>query len=636
VRNLYRDQPKGTLLIHAHHVDLSDEGIVDDLTSRLDRPVFKQVVEADIANPKAAANAHSAVADAPLTATGKPPYATRVATTTFLHSLVQGIAAGLTPTEAKLSVFTPGDDLGLIEKQLDVLLETAWFFDFAGNRLRFSTEPSLVKIVADEMALVGTTSAKGELDQRIKKIWQKGTFAQEFFPAEPSDVDDTFERPQIVVMHYDACTVPGDAPAPPDLVIRIFDRSGTSQNFRTYRNQVSFLVANDGAVDHAVNEAKRYLAIQRIVGDPGRLSEFGEEHKRRLKRMAEESELTLRVAITRMYRILYYPDASAPEKNGRLSKTLLPPQDQGDVQKDQSQVVLKVLKEVGKVLTADDNAVAPKFVREKAWPANAERATPLALRKEFASRIGLKVLLDLNKLKETIKLGIRNGTWLYYDQAKGCAYSQDSTETPLVEITDDVELVVPEAADGLPICGQPKPPTEEETCPVCHMPKSQCICGTPQPAKTTTLKATGAPGQAFQGLVDQATDQKVERIRSLSLEVAGAGNEFLRDLIAMALAVPQLPKSTVKVAMNGAFDLTDGTHLKVNYAGPWERYRALHDIFSKAKDATQNSSGSLVLRLEFEGGLGVDSPEMSQMKETFVQLNPGGMTVSAEPAEATS
>ena len=52
VRSLWEKQPRNTLLIHPFHVDLSIEDIVNDLTSRLERPAFKQVVEADIVSPR--------------------------------------------------------------------------------------------------------------------------------------------------------------------------------------------------------------------------------------------------------------------------------------------------------------------------------------------------------------------------------------------------------------------------------------------------------------------------------------------------------------------------------------------------------------------------------------------------------
>ena len=61
VRHLWTTRPDGTFLIHPHHIDLSVDGIANDLTSRLDRAVFKHVIEADIANPMAGAKAHAAL-----------------------------------------------------------------------------------------------------------------------------------------------------------------------------------------------------------------------------------------------------------------------------------------------------------------------------------------------------------------------------------------------------------------------------------------------------------------------------------------------------------------------------------------------------------------------------------------------
>jgi hypothetical protein len=635
VRRLWETKPAQTFLIHPHHVDLADEEILNDLTSRLDRPVFRQVAEADIANPKAGARAHAALADEEFIQAGRPPYATRLATAAFLHSLVQGVAAGLTPSEAKLAVFTPGDDMGLVERQLDRLLETCWFLDLTANRLRFSTEPSLVKIVADETALVGTTSAKRELDDRMRKIWKRGVFEPVFFPAEPSDVEDTFERPKLVLPHYDAAQASADGESPPDLVVHLADRAGTAQTYRRFRNNVVFLVADEGAIPNAVEEARRYLALNRIVGDPARFAEL-REHKQRLKRMAEEGELMLRVAITRMYRHLYYPDPSAPERHARLAHVLLPAQDQAEVDRDQSEVVLRVLRDLDRVITADSPDIAPKFVRDKAWPQNAERVTTLQLRQQFAMSPSLKMLLDVSKLKEAIKLGVRNGQWLYYDPRRGCAWSKDSATTPLIEISSDVELILPEAAAGIPICDLPEEEgTKEGTCPVCHKPVSQCICGTVEPRPPALLSAQGAPGQAFQGLADQAKDRGVNRLGWVSLEVTGAGTELRRDLTAIALAVPQLPKAKATVDMFAALDVADGSHLELRYRGPWERYRPLHDIVQRVKpEELKDASGRLELTLAFPGGIEPDGADLGGMRDVFVQLNPGAVTLRAEPLEA--
>ena len=215
VRGLWTVRPSQTWMIHPHHIDLADDEVTNDLTSRLDRAVFKQVIEADIANPMAGAKAHSVLVDARLVEAGKPALATRIATTVFLHSLTQGVAAGLSPTAAKLAVYAPGDDIGLIEKQTQALLDRAFFLHFDGIRYRFSTEPSLAAVISQEQDLVGRASAKAEMDRRIRAIWMKGAFEPVFFPAEPSDVPDTLGRPKLVVLHYDAVSSQTPSSHPP-------------------------------------------------------------------------------------------------------------------------------------------------------------------------------------------------------------------------------------------------------------------------------------------------------------------------------------------------------------------------------------------------------------------------------------
>lgn len=638
VRRLWERRPGDAYLIHPHHVDLSDEGILNDLTSRLDRPAFRSVVEADIANPMKGALAHAPVVDRNLVEAGRPPYGTRIATVTFLHSLVQGMGAGLAPSEANLAVFGPGDDLGLIEQQVERLLGACWYLDLADNRLRFSTEPSLVKIVADETQLIGITKAKRELEQRIRRIWPKGAFDPVFFPTEPSDVEESYERPRLAIMHFDAVRTAADREEPPELVRRIFGRAGAQENFRRFRNNIVFLVADDGQVDHAVQVARRYLALQQILSAPARLADFPPEQRERLKGLAKQSELELRVAVTRTYQHLFYPDPGAPKAHDQLARALLPAQDQGEVERDQSEVVLRLLRDLKRVLTADDPSIAPSFVRAKAWPGG-ERATTLQLRQEFASRLALPMLLDLTKLKEAVREGVRQGLWLYYDPRRGCAWSKESTTTPFIEISGDVELVLPEAAAGIPICDLPVKPTSsserEETCPVCHRPVSQCICGIgTKPSTAGEIIDNGTPLKIFSRLIDEAHDREIARIASLALEVQGDKAGLLRDFRAMALAVPQLPKGQVTVDAYAEIELDDGTSFTIRYEGPWTRYRNVHDLLQKVKDEElRDASGRLELRLTFDGGLELDGHDLVMIRDIFNELHPGEMKLRAVPAE---
>ena len=256
VRQLWTKRPVNTSLIHPHHVDLSSEEISNDLTSRLSRAVFKQVIEADIINPMAGAKAHAALVDESLIASGKPAYASRIATTVFLHSLTQGVTSGINPAQAKLAAFTPGDDLGLMERQTEALLDRAFYFHSDSHRYRFSTEPSLAAVINQERQLVGRATAKAELDRRIRLIWKKGAFRPVFFPAEPSDIEDRFDMPRLAILHYDALSVDSTKLRTPPPVEHLFDRAGPVEGVRTFRNHLVFLCADASGISHAVEEAR--------------------------------------------------------------------------------------------------------------------------------------------------------------------------------------------------------------------------------------------------------------------------------------------------------------------------------------------------------------------------------------------
>jgi len=305
-------------------------------------------------------------------------------------------------------------------------------------------------------------------------------------------------------------------------------------------------------------------------------------------------------------------------------------------------VILRVLRELNKVRTADDQAIAPAYVHQRAWPANTERTTPLRIQKEFASRVGLPILLDINLLKETVKLGVVAGVWLYFDPARQCAYSKESPTSPLVEITDDVELIVPEASEGIPVCGKEKVPGSDkpdEKCPLCGNLTTACACGTPPsprpglPAPVGALRAEGLPARAFRGIADLAQDRKVVRLASLEIRAAGEGRELRLDLQAMSLTVPQLPKAEREVEVEATFDLPEGDHLSLRFQGGWDRYRnQIASALGKvAKDAGTEATGHIKLRLTFPVAIEPDGAELRSIREAFDRNNPGHVEVTAHP-----
>lgn len=635
VRRLWQEQPKDAWLIHPHHLDLGVDDIVNELTSRLKRPQYKQVVEADIISSLQGSTAHATGVDRPLVEAGRPPYARRFGTTVFLHSIVQGIASGAEPQEALLGVLAPGDDPCHVQKAVEGLLDCAWFLDYDGRKYRFKTEPSLNKLIADEMEIVGRIKPKGELDRRIKNVWRKGVFLPRYFPSEAAEVEDDAKEPKLVVVHYDAATAKAGDLAPPELVVKIFDHAGTQEGYRTYKNNVLFLVADVDQVDRLVDVARRHYAIDRITKDADRMKEFVEEQRKKLKGMLEEAELQYRVAITKAFRFLYYPSADAPEKYSRLARETLPAQDQGNVEQDQTQVLLRVLRQLDKVLTGDDKPLSSAYVKSKAWPAAKTYSSTEELRRAFAQRLGLKILLDTNQLKRTIRDGVKVGTWVYQHPGESEIYGPPSPVPP-AEISEDATLYTPEEAKkiGLAVKGEQKP-----KCPLCGMDIDLCICGGgggddwgDDKRKKKILRADGAPAQAFQGIADQAHDQKIARVNRLLIKVEGTGKEAADDSRLIGLAIPQLGKGTfhVEQSMNCEFGAET---FSVRYAGGWDRYKqvkTLTDAFGKQADKVQVTTQ---LRSDFEGGLPLDSDQFQTIRDVFNQLGFGKIALTAEPAD---
>jgi len=500
--------------------------------------------------------------------------------------------------------------------------------------------------------LVGQTKAKTELDTRIRSVWKKGPLAPVYFPAEAAEVDDDTKEPKLVGIHYDAASTTQAADKPPDLVLKIFERTGVSQGYRGYKNNLIFLVADKDQIDPMVKGMRRYLAIRRIVKDQERFKEFSKSDREKLKNEMDEAELLVRVAITKAYRYLYYPSADAPKKMGHLSRESLPIQDQGEVKKDQSQVVLKRLKDLNKVLTADDPPLLAAFLKVKAWPGEQPSMTTEALRKAFAQRLSLRILLDINQLKKTIRNGLEQGTWVYFDTDTQRAYGKGAPPPP-VHISEDTLLYLPDEAERLglwppkdicPKCGKNKAECtcEPELCPVCRKPVQECICGKPpvcprcgkEPCVCVgIMQAEGPPAQAFQAIYDQAQDKGVEKLTSLQIRAEGMGAEIVNDVVALGLAVPQMGKADCAVNYHLNTEFGEGQNFTTTFNGSWERYKRLKTITDAFAKEASKASARMYVRLSFVQGLNLMDDQFSTMKEILTTLDIGKIQVSAEPME---
>ena len=348
------------------------------------------------------------------------------------------------------------------------------------------------------------------------------------------------------------------------------------------------------------------------------------------------------MAITKAYRYLYYPSPDAPKAHAYLNREALPAQDQGEVDKDQTNIVLRVLRLLKKVQTADEEVLSAIYVKSKAWDQNQVSMSTEELRKAFARKIGLRILLDVGQLRKTIQNGVKTGVWVYYDSTDEFGYDQDSPP-PAWQISDDAILYSPQEAARLNIRikGKWKPPIpggdggggQPELCPVCGLPIDQCTCCLPpvggKPGKVTGL---GAVAQAFQQILDQCQEYEFTRLNRIVLSISGAGKQAASDLRAVGLAIPQFGKGKFSLDQEIIASFTKGSEtFHLNFKGTWDRYKRIKTLTDAFAQEADEFKMSLRVGVEYEGGLEVNSSDYLTMRDVLVTLEVGKINLEAIP-----
>ncbi|MES1024903.1 DUF499 domain-containing protein [Gloeocapsa sp. BRSZ] len=443
------EHPEWVSLIHPHHVPVGvDAAVTNDLTSRLQRSLMRLAIQADIYNPDGR-EAQAQVQDREWLAAGKPPFSTWVSRTIFLHSLTQGISSGVRRAELNLSLLAPGMEIGFIDQALERLGAVAWYLDNdpITSIARFKEEPSINKIIAEEKEQVGVSEAKDDLRSRRDTIFANKFFTLVAAPEGAHDVDDSPDSVALCLIDFNEATVSSPTDEPPPIVEQIFNNTGESGKFRTFRNRLLFLLANKQELARAIDNAREYRAIQNILKSPNRLDDLSESQQKQLKQKQGEMDLAVRVSLTNAYRHLFYP-ANDPVKAAKgLMHYVLPAQDSSDVKgkNNQQDVVLKALKDCGKIRPEDAAPYAPAYVLQKVWPAGLDRWTTKSLREAFAKDLNLNILLDAEvpKLRDTIRGGLTAGQW----DLKAGASEAPAKQARLFMKTDDANLTLPDTIE---------------------------------------------------------------------------------------------------------------------------------------------------------------------------------------------
>ncbi len=344
VKSLSQRQHEGALILPGD-VDLADAGIRAEVL-RFAGESYKAALNSDIIR----ADAKGPFEDERRGGQAKEwRLATGLATTAFLNSFGAERVLGASSAQMLLGVARPGISRGLIDDVRDALAASAWYMRLEGGRYRFTTEPTLNKVVMEREGAVSPERVTGVLREAIEKV----------APSSPvlrvvSRVDDSADLPdesQLTLGILDLDHRMGREEGTEVLRLAEHVLHNRGPVARTNKNAAMLIAADDAALRKARASARTLTALRDVKADPPRLSRFNKEQREQLEERlkAVEDRVPQQVAMAFRHLLLF------GERDGRLQLEAI---DLGPAKADAriGERVLEHLRSVDRLL---DTTLAP-------------------------------------------------------------------------------------------------------------------------------------------------------------------------------------------------------------------------------------------------------------------------------------
>jgi len=560
-------------LLHPYHLSLREKDTVEDLTSRLDRPRFENVVRADVVSPAGAAPANAQALDA---AAAGPPLAERLGTTVFLYSLTKD-TPGVPEGGALGAVLEPGTDPNRLLKALEDLRERAWFMHDSAGGLRFTEEVTLKRIVAQhELEVTGS-----QVEKRAQQVLQECFKASGFqVHATWSDakVTDKSDRATLVLFHWNRfgddhgmVDPTGEAP---DFIRETWEKAPDGA-IRQFRNRLVLLAPAAERFSPMQHSVRRLAALEMLVDDAAALSHLDADKRQQAHDLRKEAGTLARIAVCSLMSVLYVPNGQPP----RLEPTQLPIVTQASLRANQTQAIEDHLAGEHKTLATGDPIPDPALVATKLGKQlNGGIATQKVL-DAFAMRTDLPLVLDSGRVRETIRSGVLNGVWEYHDASQGDDgwATKDRGAARTYRIAADTYL---HPIDSAPAPGGDGAAGDEDD--------TGLDFGDDDPAPSATaVEASGSMQHALDQALQAVAEKDGMQVTAMRVRIDEQGTEAGVELgrLITCLTSPPPPGADVHLTVRAVVDLagTDDA-AKVEFSGTqqeWQPLRqAVHSLTS--------------------------------------------------------
>ncbi|QRM31085.1 ATP-binding protein [Microvirga sp. VF16] len=646
VGRLWATRPGDATAIHLHHIDPGYEPIRQEIVTRLGQSMYVPAIRNDVAGEGDKKALAQEIDEDQFR--GLPPYAIYVARTAFMHTLAfNDQLKGVTPEHLRFALLGPQIDISFIESARQKFIsQSAYLDDRPGAPMRFLAEANLTQVIRRQEQNVDPGELRAQLNDRIKGIFAGSTMEAVPFPGGPWDVPDEVGsgRPLLVLLSQDACSVGVGADNVPDLVGRIYERKGSEGgSLRALRNNLVFVVADDGRIDDMRQKMARRLALRELKS-PERLSELAEHQQAKVREYEARSETEVAIAIQQCFRHVFYPSKTrATGATVDLAHSALDIHSASEKPGSGQQQVVRALREFRKLRAPEDEPDAPAYIRDRT-PLKRGQITTAALRDEFRRDPTLPILIGDDVFLKGIRRGIEQGEYVY--RRGDLLYGKSDPHTSIaIDEQASVFTMAYAVEHGIWPRPAPKPagePGKPETGPAPSGAgdTGPGLGGQPQkPFDTDTGSSPGASqsnGQsrftaegplreALIRLWEQAQAKRVERLGQLTIRMFDAGDAF--RLIGVVAAVRGADAK--KVHLEGGYETTGGSTIEVRYEGTPTDAQPLKDFLDPQLRAASEKTLEARFEITFSEGLPVSSEGTEKLTEQLTRFATGAAYVEA-------
>lgn len=642
VEHLWTERPDDSFAIHPHHIDPAFEKIRGELTTKLGQSGYAAALTSDVAAVPGTSPAiaqHIDRTDFP----GQPPVTGYLASTIFLHTLAYGEnAQGITAEWLRYSVCSPSIEPAVIEEaRKRFVQESLYLDDKPGSPLRFRTEPNLTQMIRKAATEVDYSDLRTQLNENISRLFGDRSHGFEFvaFPAGPYDIPDEIGdgKPYLAILGHDAFSVSDEPTSLPQEIVRMATRKGAREEYREFRNNVVFVVADHRRVEDMKQAVRHRLALGELQR-PERIHDLADYQQRQLKERHEKSSFEVAQAIAHCYRHLFYPYHIALSDDAMMTHTAIEFSNLSDSPGNAQLHVKRTLRDLQKLLEGADQPPAPTFVRDQTALKVGGSSSTQELRNEFRKSPKLPILLDDDPFYRCIRQGIENG---HFVLREGDQLWGPGDPAPAISISENVFVHTMKNAQEKHLWPrQPEPDVTAEsggqTATTADPPPSGNGATTSTTSTTpeadtspagTTLTAQAPLAQALREIFEEARSKTINRLGEVRIRIYNDQ----RSTWNLHQAVATYNHASARCEFNLEDLEVDGVErFSVLFRGRIDKANAVKSFLDSQMRTADEIAFNSMYGLHFDEGLSTTPDAAEQFIKAMTKYGAGEAFVEAE------